>query len=482
MGSFNKKKKFSEVLAKESTGKYVRPEDSKMYKRLMDRAHSGVYIADERGLIFYVNDALVRMLGYSSQKEILERSLIEVLYGSPEAGFEFYDAMEELGFINDYEIANKKADGYEIVLSVTSHFIREGAGKVKGVEGIVYDRTETKKIEKSLTKEKQKLEEILNLGDKVTTIREFQELIDFVVDRIAVILEARVCSILLVDENSGTLKIAGAFGLDKEIIEKTEISVGDPIAGVVAKDLIPILVKNIEYDERFKRANREGYTNQSFMIVPILVGDELLGVIDVADKISDVSIGASFDEIDLKILASLARETAVAIDNLKVITDLNLQTVTDPLTRIYNYRKFSDSLEHEIKRLGRTKGNLCVMMLDLDNFKSYNDSFGHLEGDTLLRGIGEILRKNLRDTDIVCRYAGDEFVIVLPDTNIEGLKESATKVIREVSAHPFKRQVTVSLGAARYQEGMTSNELMLKADKSLYEAKEKGKNQFYILE
>ena len=116
-------------------------------------------------------------------------------------------------------------------------------------------------------------------------------------------------------------------------------------------------------------------------------------------------------------------------------------------------------------------------MMDIDEFKSYNDAFGYPAGDQLLKDLCKILEKYFRETDIICRYAGDEFAIILPDTDGEGAKQVAEKIKKFVEQYPFKRKVTLSQGIAQYAKGMTSHDLILKADQALYQAKHGGKNR-----
>jgi len=116
-------------------------------------------------------------------------------------------------------------------------------------------------------------------------------------------------------------------------------------------------------------------------------------------------------------------------------------------------------------------------MIDIDNFKSYNDSFGHLEGDELLKKVSEILTKNLREIDIICRYGGDEFVVILPETEVDGAKTVADKIKSEIEKYPFKQKVTLSIGLAKRGNKMNGHDLIQRADRALYEAKDKGKNR-----
>jgi diguanylate cyclase (GGDEF)-like protein len=190
--------------------------------------------------------------------------------------------------------------------------------------------------------------------------------------------------------------------------------------------------------------------------------------------------GRSFEDIDLKIMKLIAHKVATVIDNICVLTELNLLTTTDPMTNVYNYRKFLNGLDHEIQRFNREKMKLYVFMIDIDDFKSYNDTFGHPEGDELLRGVGEILKKNLRATDLVCRYAGDEFCLVVSDLAQDDVQKVAQKIISAVEAFPFKRKVTVSIGIAMFEEGLSKKDFIKKADTALYQAKHSGKNQAVI--
>ena len=115
-------------------------------------------------------------------------------------------------------------------------------------------------------------------------------------------------------------------------------------------------------------------------------------------------------------------------------------------------------------------------MIDVDEFKAYNDDFGHIEGDKLLKKLSKALMANLRDVDIPCRYAGDEFVVILPKTKLSDAKVVATKIKTKIEEMRLKRKITVSIGAAKLSKNMNRKDLLLKADKLLYKAKKEGKN------
>ena len=201
---------------------------------------------------------------------------------------------------------------------------------------------------------------------------------------------------------------------------------------------------------------------------------------DSEPKTKDSKIGKikkSFKKTDFKILKSIVREVAVAIENVRLYKELNYLTVTDPLTQIFNLRQFKKSLHHEINRANRFSGPLCLMMIDVDDLKSYNDTFGHLEGSELLKKFSVILTENLREIDIACRFGGDEFAVILPETDLQGAEIAARKIIKGVEKFPFKRKVTLSIGMAQRGDKMDGNDLIRKADSALYEAKDKGKNR-----
>jgi diguanylate cyclase (GGDEF)-like protein len=184
-----------------------------------------------------------------------------------------------------------------------------------------------------------------------------------------------------------------------------------------------------------------------------------------------------FDEIDLKILMAIAREVAVAIENVKLYKELNYLAIMDPLTHVYNFRYFTKTLDYEIERAKRFGGELCLMMLDVDYFKPYNDSFGHLEGDHLLKEVARSLEAHLRHTDILCRYAGDEFVAILPQTDKEGAMIAAEKIRQTIEHLNLRRTVTVSIGIVTFSSEMTRYDMTAKADRALYQAKHDGRNR-----
>lgn len=338
---------------------------------------------------------------------------------------------------------------------------------------------EKSQLYNKLALEKIKLEEVLKIEEGLNGIINLDQLVDFIVNQTRKVLEAGRCSLILVDDHTRALCIRGHSGFEQPFIENNRLKAGNSIAEIVAATGDPILVTDIEEDERFARKNKDSYKSKSFLIAPVKLGYALMGVISVADKNS--MDGNVFSGLDLKILNMISRQAAVAIENAKLYGELKHLTVTDPMTNIYNYRHFAISFENELKRLKRYPGSLCLMMIDADDFKSYNDTFGHLEGDNLLKGIAGVLKESLRESDISCRYGGDEFVVILPETTVLQARIVAKKINEKIARLPLKRKQTVSIGIAQCAEAMGRHDLILKADTALYTAKKEGKGRVCAL-
>ena len=165
---------------------------------------------------------------------------------------------------------------------------------------------------------------------------------------------------------------------------------------------------------------------------------------------------------------------------------LNNERIKDGLTNLYNHKYFKNSLENEVERSERYRNHLSLLMIDVDNFKMYNDANGHPAGDKLLQDIASAIKKNTRKIDLVARYGGEEFAVILPSTpktlktrrkNLEKVGERLLDSIRNMD----HGTITISIGAATYQKGENLAWLIKRADKALYKAKHKGKNQLVIL-
>jgi diguanylate cyclase (GGDEF)-like protein len=184
-------------------------------------------------------------------------------------------------------------------------------------------------------------------------------------------------------------------------------------------------------------------------------------------------------------LAITAGETIkLSLYNLKLREELREQATHDPLTGLCNRRYLEENLARELHRARRGNLPLCVVMLDLDNFKPFNDTFGHNAGDSILRGLAHALRENLRKSDISCRYGGDEFVLVLPDSSLA----DAQQRVEQIRALVKERQIrqgysvvdmpTLSAGVAEApKHGSTTTELLHAADNAMYAAKQAGRNR-----
>ena len=173
----------------------------------------------------------------------------------------------------------------------------------------------------------------------------------------------------------------------------------------------------------------------------------------------------------------IVRQIGIAIENAKLYRELKFLSLTDPLTGIYNYRYFTQSLDYEIVRAKRYGRSLSFLMIDIDQFKSYNDTLGRQEGDKLLKSVAKTIKHNIWETDMVCRYAGDEFAVILPETDAAQARMTAGKITKNISTLPARRMITVSIGIAQWDPHTNRYELIRRADSHLYKAKQQGKNQ-----
>jgi len=439
------------------------------------------------GLISGWNTSSQKMFGYSHD-EIMGQST-KVLIPEKEHDI-FSDVLEKIKNgekIKHYETTRLRKDGSLIDVSISVSPIRDISGNPIGGSVIARDITERidaekqeKELRKKLHLEKTKLEQVLSLDEGLHKVLDLNKLVDFIIEKTTKILNASKCSLMLVDEKTQEMCLRGQAGLEEEVISQVKLKIGDPIAGLVALEGRPVLVEDIETDIRFLRKNRPSYRGKSFISAPIKLGDQILGVLSVADNKSQDDY--VFTELDLKVLCMIVRQVAVAMEASRLYRDLKFLTITDPLTGIYNFRYFAQTLDREISRAKRYERPLCILMIDVDNFKTYNDTYGHIEGDILLKELSRTFKENIRDIDVACRYAGDEFVIILPDTKISDAEVVADKIRKKIGELKMRMKINISIGIAQLPKGRDINryDFMLKVDSVLYQAKKEGKNRIVI--
>ena len=224
---------------------------------------------------------------------------------------------------------------------------------------------------------------------------------------------------------------------------------------------------------------KPGADIRSQAVVPLRAGENVFGVMVVAS--------ANYRELstaEMERLAVLGNQSSLSLQNALLHGELERLSVTDRLTELYNHGYFQQRLEEEFNRSARFGHNISLIMLDIDDFKAFNDTFGHPQGDRVLRAVSAIIRDNLRDIDIAARYGGEEFVVLLPETELEGAVAVAERIRSNVEAYRLEKSDrarvlrTVSIGVASFPEHAgTAPQLLELADQAMYRAKRAGKNR-----
>lgn len=295
----------------------------------------------------------------------------------------------------------------------------------------------------------------------------------------AELVGAERASILVRNEKSESLHAKAAIGARVNL--QSLPGVGARIANRILEIGTPVVISDITRVGIDRAPSEWSYKTSSFLSYPIIIDDRKIGVLNFTDKAG----GAKFNKEDLELIRAIAPQIAVAIDRTTLrekAGEYEQLSVTDPLTGLLNRRYLEERISEEIGRSKRHRFSVSLMMLDVDDFKGYNDRYGHPAGDAALRIVGDILKESLRGADVAARYGGEEFAILLPQTATDEAGQIAERIRRQVERSEFpNRKVTVSIGIAGLSKEVDSpRDLISAADVALYAAKNHGRNNVQL--
>ncbi|MGQ9534549.1 MAG: diguanylate cyclase [bacterium] len=279
-------------------------------------------------------------------------------------------------------------------------------------------------------------------------------------------------ALFFLDEKEKRLNLVAHHGLNENWLPKLVYEVGEGRVGMTAEKRMPLGT----HESELLRIKEPYIYFKPDICYPLVYQNRLFGVVAFNRE-------NPLDEREKNIVGSVVRIASTALQNTMSLAIMRDLASIDPLTKLYNIGFFRDKLTEELNRAKRFQHSLTVAIIDLDNFKYFNDNFGHQAGDQLLIRLSQIFNKYFRDTDVIGRYGGDEFIVMFPETK----KEEAAKIVANLLSNfkiydhthsPGDKRITFSAGVAAYPEdGLNPSELIKNADTALYEAKNAGRGR-----
>lgn len=312
------------------------------------------------------------------------------------------------------------------------------------------------KLNELLSRRLAELRAVSEITDVIHSTLDFERVGPLVLEILSRVIDLPASALFVIDTNKDETVFTASAGISLGVAQGVSeaYALGGQVASVAGEDMFECTTV---------------LDHNQLMVVFCATGDRL-------DRLSSE---------DRLVLQAVASELVVAVENSQLYKLTKHLSITDELTGMYNYRYLQQRLDDEIERARRYGRSLSLLMLDVDDFKLCNDTYGHLAGDVALAEIGEVLRDSVRDSDVACRYGGEEFAIVLPETDAEGALVVAEKVREAIGTHAFadkegRRTVTltVSIGLASYPRSAADREdLLRQADDALYHAKRHGRDR-----
>jgi diguanylate cyclase (GGDEF)-like protein/PAS domain S-box-containing protein len=373
--------------------------------------------------------------------------------------------------------------------------IRNAAGKPLRFLGTAQNITQIKQVEESLRQTNEQLQLRLNelaqrnqensllskMSNLLQTCLTLEEAYTVIVRFMAQLFPNTVGMLAMFEESSVSLENVATWGEGLKNTEKVSFA---PKACWALRQNRPYYMLN---KQTYPLCNHVFSTTSSiYMCVPMIAQGEILGLLHIAQ--SDLSSNR-LNEAHQRLAETVSEQIALALANIKLRQTFQNQSIRDALTGLYNRRYLEDTLERELYRADRNHVPVGILMVDIDHFKQFNDTYGHEAGDLVLQRLGEFLNEHIRKGDIACRYGGEEFTLILPGAPLEVVKKRAEVIRNKVKKLTVEHQnhdlgvITLSIGVASFPEhGPQFKEVLRAADTALYTAKRQGRDQVIVAE
>jgi diguanylate cyclase (GGDEF)-like protein len=316
---------------------------------------------------------------------------------------------------------------------------------------------------------------------KFTSALERQVVVDIISDAVKQMIgRPSVKFALLVYGEETGMFVPAVEDKNPDIILKGAVKIykKDPLDEWLIANKFTLFLKDINEDFRFKDLNKEFFRFRSMIAIPLIENKKIIGILKFFSEEPD-----AFDKEDARLLNYLGDLCTTGVQNSILYQKTKDLAIRDGLTGLYLRKYFVERFDEEVRRAKETDVPLSFLLIDIDHFKDCNDTHGHLFGDKVLRILGEFLKDNLRDVDIIGRYGGEEFAVILPNTAKNGsrfvaerLRENFSKLIINVNENEGIK-LTLSIGGIEYRKTIRLMEIINKADKALYYSKENGRNK-----
>lgn len=315
------------------------------------------------------------------------------------------------------------------------------------------------------------LNSIYEISRLMTSITELDKVLDLITNSLVIIYQADLCFVGL--RTGDKIRIAQAKGEFGHLLGGKEWALLHPVIERVFSQIEPSMLTADELGALTGVSHLGVSSHSEIILYPLWTA---LGIVGLLGIVVPTSLGES-GKRNLQIYANFA---AVALANATLVGRLEEAAKTDFLTGFLNRRALDFALVQELQR-GATYGYpVSVIFVDLDDFKSYNDTYGHLAGDVVLQKAAEIIKSCIRVTDVACRHGGEEFVVILPGTDNENAVKVAQRILDSLVNYPFPhRRITASIGVATSKAGDSMDSLLRRSDEACYTAKKLGKNRVY---
>ncbi len=320
-------------------------------------------------------------------------------------------------------------------------------------------------------------EVLFEIGKAIGSDEDFKPLFSHISELVCRLVDADSCSLMLLDAAGKRLLTKAAYGLTEQRMQLVAFNVGEGVAGWVVKEVAPALIHDVSRDDRFILLASSSTQIKSMACVPLIARTGAIGALTATATSTD-----GFTELDLDLLAFVAKTIALDVENMR----LRKLSVTDPLTGAYNREFLHTQLPAEIEAAEQRGHALSVAMIDVDHFKTINDRFGHDVGDRVLAEVANRLRATIRSGDSLIRYGGEEFLIVLPQTDVQKAAEIGERMRTHMQdesilagEHAVEVRISVGIAERRTSEEEPSD-LIRRADTMLYAAKGRGRNRVEV--